>query len=64
MNNMYVLYYKNSGMLVYMPNSRSVFNEQHVEFCGYIIFNKGLSVDPKKIQAITNWPTLKTVHYV
>jgi hypothetical protein len=36
---------------------KCVFHQPQVEFLGYIISNKGLMMDPKKIQAVTDWST-------
>lgn len=36
----------------------------HVLFLGYIIFDKGLQVDPSKVDAIRTWPTPKTISEV
>jgi hypothetical protein len=41
-----------------------VFHQPQVEFLGYIISNEGLMTDPKKIQAVTDWLTLKTLRDV
>ena len=30
-----------------------------VAFLGHVVSNKGLSVDPQKIEAVTNWPRPK-----
>jgi hypothetical protein len=35
-----------------------------VEFLGYIISNEGLIIEPKNIQANTDWSTPKTVRDV
>jgi hypothetical protein len=41
-----------------------IFHQPQVEFLGYIISNEGLMMDPKKIQAVTEWSTLKIVRDV
>lgn len=37
------------------------FGASEVQFLGYIVSDKGLSVDPEKISAIKTWPTPSTV---
>jgi hypothetical protein len=41
-----------------------VFHQPQGEFFGYIISNEGLMIDPKKIQAVTDWSISKTVRDV
>jgi len=38
--------------------------QQSVEFLGHIVSSKGVSCDPKKIEAVKNWPRPKTVKEV
>lgn len=33
----------------------------HILFIDYIVFARGLKVDPEKIEAIAEWPTLKLI---
>ncbi len=40
------------------------FHVQEVEFLGYISSNKGLSINLKKMEAITSWPTPMSTHDV
>ena len=40
-------------ILVYSKNE-----EEHEEHLGHIISEEGISMDPEKIEAIMNWPTL------
>jgi len=49
---------------LYAKAEKCVFHQPQVEFLGYIISNEGLSMDPKKIEAITNWLTPRTVRDV
>ncbi|KAI7216676.1 hypothetical protein KC365_g13172 [Hortaea werneckii] len=37
------------------------FYKQEIEFLGFIINTTGIKMDPKKIQSIQEWPTLKNV---
>jgi hypothetical protein len=45
----------------YAKLEKCVFHQPQVEFLRYIISNEALMMDPKKIQAITDWSTPKTV---
>ncbi len=40
---------------LYAKLEKCVFHQPQVEFLGYIIFGEGLSMDPKKIQTVTEW---------
>ena len=46
---------------LYAKLSKCEFAKQEMEFLGHIVTPNGLKVDPKKVEAITNWPTPKTV---
>jgi hypothetical protein len=49
---------------LYAKLKRCIFHQLQVEFLGYIISNEGLRMDPKKIQAVTDWSTPKIVRDV
>ena len=38
-----------------MDIKKSEFRTNQTKFFGYIIFTNGISVDPAKVEAITNW---------
>jgi hypothetical protein len=46
---------------LYAKLEKRMFHQPQVEFLRYIISNEGLMMDPKKIQAVTDWLTPKTV---
>ena len=37
------------------------FYKDKIHYFGYIISDEGISMDPEKIEAIMNWPTLRNV---
>ncbi len=39
---------------------KSEFHVQSVQFLGFIVTSQGLRMDPKKIEAVTTWPTPKS----
>ena len=41
--------------------SKCEFHKTEVEFLGFIISNKGISMDPKKVQAIQEWKSPTSV---
>jgi hypothetical protein len=49
---------------LYAKLEKYIFHQPQVEFLGYIISNEGLMMDPKKIQAVIDWSTPKTVRDV
>ena len=44
--------------------SKCEFFKQRIAYLGHIVSDKGIKTDPKKIEAIVNWPVPKTVHDV
>ena len=38
--------------------------QQHVAFLGHIVWEDGVSTDPEKVRAITDWPTPKNLRKV
>jgi len=49
---------------LYAKLEKCVFHQPQVKFLGYIISNKGLLMDLKKIQVITNWSTPQMIRDV
>ncbi len=49
---------------LYAKLEKCVFHQPQVKFLGYIISGEGLSMDPKKIQTVTEWKKLATVRDV
>ncbi|XP_019081488.1 uncharacterized protein LOC109124167 [Vitis vinifera] len=44
------------------PNiKKCVFMVDRLEFLGFVVLSKGVEVDPTKVEAITSWPTPKTL---
>ena len=46
---------------LYAKKTKCSFFKKHTGFLGYIITDQGTQTDPKKIQAVQDWPTPKTV---
>ena len=46
---------------LYAKLSKCDFYKDIIKYLGHIISEEGISVDPGKIEAIKNWPTLKNV---
>ena len=44
--------------------SKCKFFKKRIHYLGHIVSNKGIETDPKKIEAIVNWPSPRTVHEV
>ena len=53
---------RDSGL--YAKLEKCMFHKPEVEFLGYIILGKGLSMDPKKIQTILDWSAPSSVRDV
>jgi hypothetical protein len=49
---------------LYAKAEKCAFHQPKVEFLGYIISSEGLMMDPKKVQAVTDWASPKTVRDV
>ena len=46
---------------MYAKLRKCVFYKYKIHYLGHIILGEGISIDPKKIEAITNWPTPRNV---
>ena len=44
--------------------SKCEFFKHRIAYLGHIVSDKGIETDPKKIEAIREWPIPKTVHDV
>jgi hypothetical protein len=42
---------------LYAKLEKCTFDENHVEFLGYVISYNGISMDPSKVQAVIDWQT-------
>ncbi|CAN6212014.1 unnamed protein product [Urochloa humidicola] len=40
-----------------LKKSKCTFAQQQLEYLGHIISNQGVATDPKKVQAVADWPT-------
>ena len=45
-------------MGLYLRLLKCDFHKKWVKFLGFIISDKGLEIDPKKVKSIIKWPTL------
>ena len=45
------------------PSKCFLFREE-IEYLGHVVSGKGISTNPKKVEAVTKWPTPKTVYDV
>ena len=53
---------RNAGL--YVKSEKCEFHVDHVEFLGFCINPSGITMDPKKVSAIMDWPSPKSVHDV
>ena len=44
--------------------SKCFFFREEIEYLGHVVSGKGISTNPKKIEAVSKWPTHKTVYDV
>ena len=52
------------GHKLYAKLSKCDFYKDKIHYLGYIISEEGISMDPKRIEAIVNFPTPKNVTHV
>ena len=46
---------------IFVKKSKCSFGQPKVEYLGHIISQKGVAVDPSKIQVMTDWPIPKSI---
>ena len=46
---------------LFAKSKKCEFAKSQIEFCGFVVSEKGISTQPSKIQAINDWPTPKSV---
>ncbi|XP_013589557.1 PREDICTED: uncharacterized protein LOC106297989 [Brassica oleracea var. oleracea] len=46
---------------LFAARHKCIFGVRHVLFLGYIVSDKGLQVDPSKVEAIKSWPTPRSI---
>ena len=57
--------FKSSWQLVSkLKPTKCFFFRDEIEYLGHVVSGKGISTNPKKIEAVTKWPTPKTVYDV
>ena len=39
-------------------------SKKRIKYLGHIVFEEGVSTDPKKVEAVLNWPVPETVYDV
>ena len=44
--------------------SKCFFFREEIEYLGHVVSGKGISTNPKKVEAVAKWPTPKTVYDV
>ena len=44
--------------------SKCFFFREEIEYLGHVVSGKGIATNPKKIEAVTKWPTPKTIYDV
>ena len=46
---------------LYLQPEKCEFHVKETDYLGFVISDKGVKMDPKKLQAVQDWPKLKTV---
>ena len=49
---------------VFQSISKCFFFREEIEYLGHVVSGKGVATNPKKVEAVTKWPTPKTVYDV
>src|SRR6185369_9810396 len=49
---------------LYLQPQKCEFHTKETDFLGFVISDKGIKMDPKKVQTVQEWPTPKTVRDV
>ena len=46
---------------IYAKRKKCYFQQKWVPFLGYFVSEAGIEMDPKKIEAVKEWPVIKSV---
>ena len=58
------LFQKLSTAGLKLKPSKCFFFREEIEYLGHVVSGKGIATNPKKVEAVTKWPTPKTVYDV
>ena len=47
-----------------LKSSKCHFFKEEIEYLGHVVSGEGISINPKKVEAVTEWPTPQTVYDV
>ena len=59
-----VVFQKLSAAGLKLKPSKCFFFREEIEYLGHVVSGKGIATKPKKVEAVTKWPTPKTVYDV
>ena len=45
-----------------LKQSKCIFFKEEIEYLGHVVSGKGIATNPRKVEAVTKWPTPKTVY--
>ena len=58
------VFYKLSAAGLKLKPSKCLFFRDEIEYLGHVVSGKGIATNPKKVEAVTKWPSPKTVYDV
>ena len=58
------VFHKLSAAGLKLKPSKCFFFREEIEYLGHVVSGKGIATNPKKVEAVTKWPTPKTVYNV
>ena len=64
LNRLEAVFQKLSAAGLKLKPSKCFFFREEIEYLGHVVSGKGISTNPKKIEAVSKWPTPKTVYDV
>ena len=64
MKSLEAVFQKLAGAGLILKPSKCHFLKEEIEYLGHVVSGEGISTNPKKMEAVTKWPTPQTVYDV
>ena len=62
LNRLEAIFQKLAAAGLKLKPSKCFFLKEEIEYLGHVVSGEGISINPKKVEAVTKWPTPQTVY--